>query len=848
MSGRRARRGAGTTRRTPLTRRGVRIAAALVAGALIAAACSGSNGSDSAGDAETVGVKPGPNGYAAKIRRTTDGVPHVIADNVAGLGFGQGWAAAEDHACSLADQIVRVTSTRARWLGPGEDSENIESDFQFLALGVAARAEADWKQASKADREIITSFADGWDAYLDDVGSDGLDGWCAGEPWVRPITPLELYIYSRWIPLLASGGALLDFVGSAQPPGASAPPAGGDEAALGAANTAPIASNGWAIGSKRTDGDGGLLLANPHFPWEGPLRFWEVQLTIPDELDVYGAQLLGLPGVGIGFTDGVAWTHTVSDGNRFTAYTLDLTPGDPTSYLLDGEPQKMTSHDESIEIAQPDGSMTTEERTLWDSEYGPLLDFPGVGWSAEQAATYRDANIDNTALVSQYLAMDRAESLDDLQAAQRKYQAVPLFNTIAVGADGRAWYADTSATPNLSPESIEAYEQRVADGGITALAADSGAVLLDGSSSRDAWVDVPGARSPGLIPWSGFPMTERRDYVFNANDSFWLPNATHFIEGDYSPLHGEQRTVRSRRTRQNATVLSDTSPDGAAGEDGKFTLDELKTAALQDGGFTAEETRDAIVQRCQAGAGVISLPAEPPVDPGDNEGRLPAADIDITEACEVLASWDGLYNVDSRGAHLWRELIVRAGNDLLFVDDFDANEPIATPTGPVPAPADQVDPILEPMARAVQAITTAGFALDAPLGDLQIDGRVPDQRLPVPGGTGTDGVTNVVDNGGSSFGSSEPIPANERRVSADSRLTSLGYTISAGTSFLMAVEYSDDGPRAASILTYGETGNRESPLFTSQVKKFAKKQWKPVLFTTAEINHDPDLAVTTVRG
>ena len=70
-------------------------------------------------------------------------------------------------------------------------------------------------------------------------------------------------------------------------------------------------------------------------------------------------------------------------------------------------------------------------------------------------------------------------------------------------------------------------------------------------------------------------MIERHDYVFNANDSFWVPNATHFIAGDYSPLHGLQNTVRSWRTRENAMVLDDTSPSGPSGADGKFTLDEV---------------------------------------------------------------------------------------------------------------------------------------------------------------------------------------------------------------------------------------------------------------------------------
>jgi len=60
----------------------------------------------------------------------------------------------------------------------------------------------------------------------------------------------------------------------------------------------------------------------PHFPWEGALRFWEVHLTAPGEFDVSGSQLSGLPGLAVGFSDTFAWTHTVSSGNRFKAYSF----------------------------------------------------------------------------------------------------------------------------------------------------------------------------------------------------------------------------------------------------------------------------------------------------------------------------------------------------------------------------------------------------------------------------------------------------------------------------------------------------------------------------------------------
>ncbi len=171
----------------------------------------------------------------------------------------------------------------------------------------------------------------------------------------------------------------------------------------------------------------------------------------PARADIYGVQLSGLPGIGIGFTDSFAWTHTVSAGNRFTAYTLDLVPGSPTSYKYDDGQKAMTSKPIAIDVKQPDGTTTTTTRTAWSSHYGPIIAFPGVGWTDTMTITYRDANIDNDAFFDQYLAMDQAKSLDEFIAAHQDHQGVPLFNTIATSKDGRAWYADTSATPDLSP-------------------------------------------------------------------------------------------------------------------------------------------------------------------------------------------------------------------------------------------------------------------------------------------------------------------------------------------------------------------------------------------------------------
>ena len=108
-----------------------------------------------------------------------------------------------------------------------------------------------------------------------------------------------------------------------------------------------------------------MVLANPHFPWRGTERFWMAQLDVPGQYDVEGGTLMGFPMIGIGFNRNIAWTHTVSTSRRFVAYQLNLVPGDPTSYYLDGKPTKMGT----ITVAVKYGS-TTVRHTFYTTHWG----------------------------------------------------------------------------------------------------------------------------------------------------------------------------------------------------------------------------------------------------------------------------------------------------------------------------------------------------------------------------------------------------------------------------------------------------------------------------------------------
>jgi acyl-homoserine-lactone acylase len=775
----------------------------------------------------------GDGGYEAEIRWTTHGVAHVRAADWGGLGFGQGYACARDNLPTLADQIVKVRSERARYFGPGPADANVASDFGYLALGVTDRAATLRDAQPDHIRQLVAGYAAGYGAAVREAGDAWeLPAWCAGAEWIRPIDELDLYAYLGDVALMASGRNLAQVIGRAEAPGPDGPVEPSPMEALGG-NT--LASNGWAVGRDLTASGHGMVLANPHFPWYGEGRFWECHLTIPGTLDVYGVSLLGTPGVQMGFTEGVAWAHTFSAGHRFTLYQHDLPPGAPTTYRYGDDVREMTSRTHRIEVRGDDGATTALERTLWRTHHGPMVNLPLLGWGLETAFSYRDANLDNDAVLSQFLGMDQARDLDEFRAVYREVQGMPWVNTMAADRTGRVWYADASATPKLTDGAKERFVERVRTDLIAMLLLENRVALLDGGDPDDEWVEVEGVRSPGLEPVDALPQMERTDYVVNANDPHWMSHPAQPLEG-FSPLCGIERQPLSLRTRQNLLTV------GALAEQGGVTVDDLVDAVLGNRCLSADLLLDDAIGRCRA-AGTV---------------EVGGVAVDVAAAADVLAAWDRRVDLGSAGAALWRETVRSfpatdwrsAGG--LFGDPFDPDDPVATPRRLADGAAGGPDPIVVAVATAVGHLGTAGVALDAPLGSVQWAVRGED-RVPVHGGLEAEGVLNILSPtsalaSGLPVDSLEPLPAPPAPVPGRAGLAEGGYQVDYGTSFLMAVELTGDGPVGVGLLAYGQSGDPASPHHRDGTEAFAAKQLRPLLFRDADIDADPHLVRRTVRG
>jgi acyl-homoserine-lactone acylase len=71
--------------------------------------------------AESAPTAGGATKFSAEIRRTAFGVPHIKAANMGGIGYGYGYASAQDNVCEIADRLLTVAGQRAKYLGPGEN-------------------------------------------------------------------------------------------------------------------------------------------------------------------------------------------------------------------------------------------------------------------------------------------------------------------------------------------------------------------------------------------------------------------------------------------------------------------------------------------------------------------------------------------------------------------------------------------------------------------------------------------------------------------------------------------------------------------------------------------------------
>ncbi|MRJ23402.1 acylase [Pseudomonas haemolytica] len=726
---------------------------------------------------------------SADIRRTSYGVPHIRANDERGLGVGIGYAYAQDNLCLLANEVVTVNGERARFFGPEqatlEERNNLASDVFFTWLNTPDAVDAFWKAQSPQMQQRIQGYVAGYNRYLKEQGAPAQ---CQAA-WVRPLVVEDLVKLTRRLLVEGGVGQFAEALVGATPPQATAgvqPSAKAFE--LAAANqqrfTLDRGSNAVAVGRDRSFNGRGMLLANPHFPWVGGMRFYEMHLTIPGQLDVMGAALPGLPVVNIGFNQHLAWTHTVDTSKHFTLYRLTLDPKDSTRYMLDGKSIPLDKKAVTVQVKQADGSLKGVTHNVYSSQFGPVVQWPGkLDWDSHYAFSLRDANLGNDRVLQQWYAMNRAGSLKELQTSVHTLQGIPWVNTLAADDQGQSLYMNLSVVPNVSAAKLaQCSDPR----------AGLQMIMLDGAHSACAWDIDPRAAQAGIFPADQLPQLQRTDYVQHSNDSAWLANPKAPLTG-FSPVISQDNISLGPRARFAIQRLQTL-------EKQPISVADLQNMVMGNEVYLASQVMPDLLTFCAKHLGADAAALQP--------------------LCSSLKNWDQRANLDS-GVGLVH--FINLMQHLQQVPDawrvaFDPAHPLTTPTGLAIDRAPVAKALREAMLASSADVDKLGLSR---WGDIQVSGQTP-----IHGGPQELGIYNAM----------QTVPRADGKREVVS-----------GTSYLQIVTFDDKGPNAIGVLAFSESSNPASNYSKDQTQAFSKKNLRPLPFTDAQIKADPQYQIQTVK-
>ena len=524
-----------------------------------------------------------------EIRRTSHGIPHIKAKTFYGAAYGYGYAFAQDNLCEMADTYVTVNGERSRYFGPdasyesrgnGATFNNLDSDFFFQRIKDDRVVEKLLEQPPPSGplpeiREGVRGYAAGYDAYLAEVGVNGIcrralprQGVGAADHRARRLPAL--------LPARAAGqlggrdrrhraGAAAHAGDAARPRSRRCPRRASSARCRTGCRSATSAPTPSRSARRRPATARGCCSATRTSPGTGPSASTRRSSRSPARPTSPGASLFGVPIILIGHTQNLAWSHTVSTAFRFTPFELKLVPGSPDDLPRRRAAARRCARQEvTVQARKADGTLEPRKRTLYSTEYGPmftsLLGLPLFPWTPDVGATRWATPTRATSGCSTTSSRSTGPSATaQLDAIERRYQGIPWVNTIAADSTGSAYYADIGTVPHVTDEEVARCNTTALG---TATFSALGLPVLDGSRSDCRWGSDPDAAVPGILGPARMPSLFRDDYVTNSNDSYWLSNPAHPLEG-YDRIIGDERTERSLRTRTGLRIVADQLAQGA---------------------------------------------------------------------------------------------------------------------------------------------------------------------------------------------------------------------------------------------------------------------------------------------
>src|SRR5688572_4129942 len=490
-----------------------------------------------------------------EIRRTTYGVPQILAQNLRAAAFALAYVQLEDHGPGI---INGMQAARGR-MALVEGQSRVDADAR--ARQRHARARETFRLLHPDTREVYHGFAAGMNHYIR-VYRDQLPAWMKPDFTAQDIFSRDV----AW----PSDGAMNEFRERllASP---NAPPvliagesgswrrAAADHAAPAARFTIEepedddVGSNAWALAPSRTTSGRAILLRNPHLAWTA--GYYEAHLRVPGKLDFYGDFRIGGPFSVIGGFNrylGFATTNNANRTHEFYAFRVD--PKQPNHILLDGASVPLRRDVVTIQFRDSSGS-GREKREVWSSHLGPV-----VHRDSSLVYVFRPAGNGEYRAGEQWLEMMKATSLAEWQTAMR-IQARETSNFTYADRAGNILYVWVSTAPALPHP----------DGG------DTLAILA--TRAQQVW--------QRLVPFDSLPtvLNPPGGYIHNENDSPHFTNLNQILRHEAFPFWVQPPQLRLR-SQHALEILHN---------DRKFSLEDVVAAKHSMRMLLADRVKDDLI-------------------------------------------------------------------------------------------------------------------------------------------------------------------------------------------------------------------------------------------------------------
>jgi acyl-homoserine-lactone acylase len=762
------------------------ISLAMVAATACVSACaSGPTPPDGEALAPGGGDRPLPE--RVEIRRTSYGVPHILAEDLEAAFYGLAWAHLEDHGERVVRGLVRARGDLARY----EGREALDDAFAWRRTW--NHAAATYELLEPDTRAMFEGYAAAVNRYIR-LHPEEFPAWATPD-----FTGVD--VAARWAEEEVQP-AVRRFLAALERR---------DRAESDSLGGAEDGSNAWALAPSRTTTGNAILLRNPHLNWRA--GYYEAHLRVPGVIDFYGDFRVGYPlYFNGGFNANLGWATTNNGPDIEEIYSLAADPSRPDMYRLDGKFHALERETLTVEYVDEEGALASESRDFFSTSIGPVIHRTDtlvyVVKSAEQGQ-YRYAE--------QFLKMMQASDLEEWKQAMR-IRAQVVSNFTYADRDGNIFYVWNATIP-----------RRPGPSGHDTLA-------VEAVASADVWNE--------LIPWDSLPQLRNPagGYTHNENDPFHFTNLNEIFDPADWPAYFPEPRMRLRSQLGASLIDGDDRLSleevVARKHDMRMLMAERVKAdllaAVRDADREAldeaarQGARDAVEQianRAAAGEAAGEVAADAAGDSARSPVPVTVTPAEIAAAADLLAAWDNTTASDSRGGVLFKvwyyryfDLAVAEEDErpfddrfnALFAEPWSADRPTSTPRG-------LADPEAAALAFAGAVAETKGLfgAWDVTWGEVHRY-RLGDLDVPANGCSGTLGCFRVT----------YYEEADDGKQVAYS-----------GDGWVLAVEFGET-PRAWSVLAYGQSSREGSPHLTDQLQMFARGELKPVAWTEEEIAAD----------